>query len=61
MLRHAQAREFWDTQVQQLSRYAGQPAWLQFGKPEFRLLRCHAEPGASAAQCARALRAFDEE
>ena len=49
--RHAQARELWDAQVRLLSRQAGQPA--------FRLLRCHAEPGAG--QCARALRDFGED
>ena len=56
--RHAQARELWDAQVKRQSRLGGQSSFQQLGQPAFRLLRCHAQPGASAAQCAHALRAF---
>jgi len=58
--RHEQARKLWDAQVGELSRYGGRSAVLPFGKPAFRLLRCHAQPGASPAECAHALRDYAE-
>jgi len=50
--RHGLALELWERHAANLAQDAGQPA--------FRLLRCHAQPGAGGA-CADALRAYAQD